>query len=191
MVKANHTALDKQYNHSKEKFFQLRHHAEARVLTAFRARMALMGHVGELKFAHGGARHEHPDMDVEYGEIHVMVNPDALHRGLTQVEAEDMTSVAGLSGGEKSFAALVLLAATASVSDVPFRIADEFDVFQDEKTRERSMRFLLLDAEQVRRDGYWMQMIMLTPHDVASALTSKEAAKVPISVKKLADPKRA
>lgn len=161
-----------------------------RLAQNFRERLAKVGHRGDLTFVHGGDQGL-KEIEADYGELHVTMTPDAMNRGLTQEDATHSTSVAGLSGGEKSFASLVLLAAIASVADVPWRIADEFDVFQDEKTRERSMRFLLMDATIPSRDGFWPQRILLTPHDVAAALKSKEAAAVaPIAVKKLANPKR-
>ena len=95
--------------------------------------------------------------------------------------------VAALSGGEKSLTLLVLLSAIAKVSNSPFRIIDEFDVFQDEQTRKMSIKYLLEDAAELGDDGTRTQFMLLTPHDLSSMVTD---ASKNVKVFKLAKPVR-
>jgi hypothetical protein len=138
----------------------------------FERRMAMKGHKGEVEFVHYDEQHEtHSVQDRTSGEIQVYVISDAVARGLnTKSPKEFGLGVGSLSGGEKSTTSLILLAAIADAADPPFRVVDEFDVFQDEATRKASMKTLLDDATIRGADGLLRQHILLTPHDVSSAV---------------------
>lgn len=96
-------------------------------------------------------------------------------------------AVTALSGGEKSLTLLVLLSAIARVSKPPFRIIDEFDVFQDEQTRKLSIKYLLADAAELGEDGTMTQFVLLTPHDLSAMVSS---ATKDVRVFRLAKPVR-
>lgn len=97
-------------------------------------------------------------------------------------------SVGMLSGGEKSYTSAILLSAIAKVANPPFRLIDEFDVYQDEETRRKTMTMILADAKAVPdSDGLRMQYILLTPHDVSSAVPLNEDW---LTVHRMKDPRR-
>jgi chromosome segregation ATPase len=62
---------------------------------------------------------------------------------------------------------LILLSAISSVSNPPFRVIDEFDVYQDEGTRKKSLQYIMEDAARKGEDGMLTQFVLLTPHDVS------------------------
>ena len=106
---------------------------------------------------------------MELGSIVIKVLPDAMQTGKSgQSLAAHGLDVSALSGGEKSLTSLILLSAIASVSNVPFRLIDEFDVFQDEATRKKSIQYLLEDAATTGEDGKLPQFVLLTPHDLSA-----------------------
>lgn len=85
--------------------------------------------------------------------------------------SQQAMEISALSGGEKSFASLILLSAIAQVAEPAFRIIDEFDVFQDEATRKLSITFLLEDARRLAgAETEPPQFILLTPLDVSAGL---------------------
>ena len=67
--------------------------------------------------------------------------------------------------GERSFTTLSLLLALGNVSDVPFAIFDEIDVFMDEVNRKVTLKALVEVAKQ-KRDT--RQYVILTPHNLST-----------------------
>jgi hypothetical protein len=141
----------------------------------FSRRMTVKGHAASIEFLHGGSsRHASAEgaalgLSTDEGELRLSIITDATARGQLHLDAREAgLSVGALSGGEKSFASLILLSAIANVADPPFRIVDEFDVFQDETTRRESTRHLLADAQQADPRGRFTQYILLTPHGMAA-----------------------
>jgi hypothetical protein len=181
------------------------------VARTFAEQMRRRGHYGELHFVDAAS-----DRATDKGELRVMVAPDRIQRfgdlsqGMTQTggtEAKALQNVATLSGGEKSVSALVLLGSIARHSVTPFRICDEFDVFQgeyagrvgggggpgfwlvhsltppsprrvsaDEASRRSSTMMLLEWSKVPGPDGRVPQFMLLTPHDVAAAVSSFKTA---------------
>ena len=136
------------------------------------------GHAGNLEFIHGKDA-DGEDRNEAEGEIIVKVIPDAMQagKGAMQVQEHGLEASA-LSGGEKSLTSLILLSAIATASGPPFRIIDEFDVFQDEQTRRKSIEYLLEDARRAGEDGKLTQFVLLTPHDLTSRSESSDNIKV-------------
>ena len=64
-----------------------------------------------------------------------------------------------MSGGERSYLTLTLLLALSNNINSPFQIMDEFDVFMDEMSRERSMHILVKSAMALKE----RQFILVTP----------------------------
>ena len=132
-------------------------------------------------------------MNEDEGEIRLKCKMDGYARGadLSSV-AKDGQSQASFSGGEKSYTGNALLSSIAKVAAAPFRIVDEFDVFQDEITRAKTLRALIADAQVLlpgaAQDGGGMlaQYILLTPHDISSVVVPSEH----IKVHRLADPQK-
>jgi len=109
-----------------------------------------------------------------------------------QALAGMMQDSASLSGGEKSVSTLALLSAIAAMCALPFRAIDEFDVFQDEKNRKRSLERLLREGAGYNEDGRYAQYILLTPHDISSAVDlRKPEIRDLVKTFKLPDAKRA
>ena len=80
------------------------------------------------------------------------------------------TDVRQLSGGEKSYTTLSLLFALGHVSECPFRLMDEYDVFMDEGSRKLSLEMLTEYAftpEQKSR-----QFIIITPNNLNHVKTN-------------------
>jgi chromosome segregation ATPase len=161
------------------------------VSTDFVDFMANKGYGAKLVFKHD------PETK-DQGELEILVTPDkrtrfggASQMGYTQADAENapLQHVGTLSGGEKSASTLILLAAIAFNSPVPFRMIDEFDVFQDEVSRKFSLKLLIGQGEQANLTGRYAQFILLTPHDISSVQPTP-AQKDLIKVLKLKDPLR-
>jgi len=94
-----------------------------------------------------------------------------------------------LSGGERSSCGLILLSAIARVAGNPCRMLDEFDVFQDDKSRKLSMDMLIEDAKVASQSTHSLpQYILLTPHEVASAVGANKDI---IKIHRLKNPERA
>jgi hypothetical protein len=68
--------------------------------------------------------------------------------------------VRSLSGGERSYSTMCFLLALWHLSDHPFRVVDEFDVFCDELTRKISADLLV--KHSLRTNS---QLILITPLD--------------------------
>jgi chromosome segregation ATPase len=82
------------------------------------------------------------------------------------------TDVRQLSGGEKSYTTLSLLFALGHVSECPFRLMDEYDVFMDEGSRKLSLEMLTdyaFTPEQKSR-----QFIIITPNNLNHVKTTNK-----------------
>jgi structural maintenance of chromosomes protein 6 len=192
----------------KERFSRGKKTIAAKITREFRERMRKNGFQADIKFKHAA------DLDTEEvakkgeeainhreceGEVIILISPDALQRfGATAVGRSDSTSqmpdslipmqdVATLSGGEKSVSTLHLLSAIMKFAALPFRAIDEFDVFQDEKNRQRSLKSLLEQSKEKNEDGRQPQMILLTPHDISAVVDPTN--RPDISVIRLANPR--
>lgn len=76
----------------------------------------------------------------------------------------------GLSGGERSFSTLALVASLWQSIESPFRVLDEFDVFMDLINRRISLK-LLSDFSSAHPN---QQLILITPQDVSELCTNKD-----------------
>ena len=142
------------------------------IKSAFEKRLADKGHKGVIEF-------ENDPKSPEVGTIKMRVIADAAASGKGALNAKTAGSGAEqLSGGEKSLISLVLLSAIAEASKPPFRVIDEFDVYQDEGTRKKSLQYLLEDAAKTNDAGVLTQFVLLTPHDTSSLSEVKLDIKV-------------
>jgi chromosome segregation ATPase len=161
----------------------------------FIQRMRDKGHAAQIDFEHGGPKGHKDlrDLGEEEGEIRLKCKMDGYARGADIASvAKDGLSQASFSGGEKSYTGNALLSSIAKVAAAPFRIVDEFDVFQDETTRKKTLQALIDDAQVLlpgsAQDGggTLAQYILLTPHDISSVVVPGEH----IKVHRLADPQK-
>ena len=168
-------------------FIRVRDDASKEAKEDFIARMRDKGHIADIEFAHGGARGHADlrDLEIGDGEIRLRCTMDGIARGADAKKVKtEGRSQASHSGGEKSYTGNALLSSIARVAAAPFRIVDEFDVFQDEKTRADTLKSLLRDAQQVLPGaapdggGALAQYILLTPHDISSVVKPSEHVKV-------------
>lgn len=193
-------------------FLKDRRLVSVKIARNFAKRMASNGAQGLVEFSHaddpknkakGG---EQPKMDE--GEIRVMVAPDKLQRydmsssSFSQgagagdfsqrVDRGALQDAATLSGGEKSVSTLNLLSSIAKFCNLPLRAIDEFDVFQDEKNRKESLNTLLEQGKDHDEQGRFPQFILLTCHDISSAVDLKDPSlKNLVKVFRLPDPREA
>ena len=86
-----------------------------------------------------------------------------------------VTNTKTLSGGERSFTTLSLLLALGNVSDVPFAVFDEIDVFMDEVNRQVTLQ-ALVDVAKEKADS--RQYCILTPHSLGGAVRADKATKI-------------
>jgi|EP01046_Picozoa_sp_COSAG06_P020722 chromosome segregation ATPase len=94
----------------------------------------------------------------------------------------EVTNTKTLSGGEKSFTTLALLLALGSVTQVPFAIFDEIDVFMDDVNRKITLQALYDEAKmQAGRRQY----CVLTPHDLTGIKTDEDT-----QILKMKEPER-
>ena len=181
------------------RFKATRAHLGGRVDGMFRQLMKKKGYGSRLVFEHGVSSTGRVQADD--GQLTIFVTPDRMTRfeglatqvGLTEgadaeLESKALQEVNTLGGGEKSTSTLILLTAIARQAPVPFRMMDEFDVFQDEAARRMSIRMLLEAASEVNPDGRFPQFILLTPHDVSSVMNVRDREN--IRVLHLDDPER-
>lgn len=163
-LKKLHGVLVQTQQHRWSTMTKLREEAQANVAKIFKAKMSERGHFAELKF----------DVDDEKaltGTMRVVVSPDARQRGTAGMKMKQVGMEAGqLSGGEKSQTAVILLTAIARVAAPRFRIIDEYDVFQDETTRNFVTSYLMNEAREAAGGAAESrtQYILLTPHDVTA-----------------------
>jgi len=161
-VHKNYELLKINKKTAQQKFRDLRDRSCEDIEKSFTSRLVSKGHKGTLEFRHN------KESD-QCGEVVLKVIADASASGKMGLSAKESGSgAAQLSGGEKSLISLILLSAIANVSNPPFRVIDEFDVFQDEGTRKKSLQYLMEDAGREGEDGKLTQYILLTPHDVAN-----------------------
>lgn len=92
-----------------------------------------------------------------------------------------MTNLQSLSGGERSFVSVCLFMALCALEPAPMRIWDEFDVFMDEKVRQKCLELFAsrfaelqekeLDQSHTQDNPFKMtQAVLITPHDVRWAV---------------------
>ena len=94
----------------------------------------------------------------------------------------EVTNTRTLSGGEKSFTTLALLLALGQVTQVPFAVFDEIDVFMDDLNRKITLQALFQEAKaQLGRRQY----CVLTPNDLTGIKTDADT-----QILKLKDPER-
>mmetsp|Transcript_4828 Transcript_4828/g.6226 ORF Transcript_4828/g.6226 Transcript_4828/m.6226 type:complete len:206 (-) Transcript_4828:305-922(-) len=79
-------------------------------------------------------------------------------------DSNRITSIANLSGGERSFATLSMLIAIGHCIESPFRIMDEFDIFMDQFSRKIAMEQLI----EIANTMLDKQFIFITPQDLGS-----------------------
>lgn len=111
------------------------------------------GHMGELDFDH------------TTGKMNFSIAVDAAQRNTAPDEENDaqMAGSAGeLSGGERSYTLTSLFAALATVTESPFRMVDEIDIYMDATSRKLAMDTLIMSAI---KHGH--QLIVMTPQDVS------------------------
>lgn len=173
--------LLRQQDNIRELYLSKREKAVEDVTAEFKRRMSEKGHLASLQIIHGSdenvqrvAGHRRP-LREDQGEIAMYILPSAFTRGTGRLNVvKHGQNVAMLSGGEKSYTSLLLLSAISRVSDLPFRIIDEFDVFQDDHTRKLSMQFLLEDSKEIGTSGYLTQHILITPQDISNSVPDLE-----------------
>ncbi|KAE9321874.1 hypothetical protein PR003_g17364 [Phytophthora rubi] len=102
---------------------------------------------GKLKFRHSN----------ECLEITVLQN----EKGATS--ASQMTDMKELSGGERSYTQVALLLALGKITECPFRIMDEFDVFMDSVNRDMTIQLLVEAAKNESKK----QFIFVTPNNLS------------------------
>ena len=144
--------LEADYIERKNKWTKGLKNSTRRVKKYFDQYLNLKGLSGKAKFDHS----EHT--------LQLVARTDNLDVNTT------CTDVRQLSGGEKSFTTLCLLFALGHVSECPFRLMDEYDVFMDEGTRKLTLQMLIdyaLNNSQKSR-----QFIIITPNNLNHVKTN-------------------
>jgi structural maintenance of chromosomes protein 6 len=100
------------------------------------------------------------------GTLSLITNVNAEANG----DAGQCTDVKQLSGGERSFTTLALLLALGNVTDMPFKVLDEYDVFLDPVARKITLNQLVDYAKNARQAN--RQFIIITPHDLKDITTN-------------------
>jgi len=99
---------------------------------------------------------------------------------ITRTDNTDRNStchdVRQLSGGERSYTTLCLLFALGHVSECPFRLMDEYDVFMDEASRKLTLKLLTEYALKPEQRG--RQFIIITPNNLSHVKTDASNVKI-------------
>lgn len=125
----------------------------------------LAGHMGDLQFAHKNRT---------LGIKVTLMSDSGTGREVTNTKT--------LSGGEKSFTTLALLLALGTVTQVPFAVFDEVDVYMDDVNRRITLQALYDEAKQQKGRR---QYCVLTPQDLTGIKTDKDT-----QILKMKDPDR-
>jgi chromosome segregation ATPase len=115
---------------------------------------ASAGHMGDLVFDH-----THGTLGIKV----TLMSDSGTGRTVTNTRT--------LSGGEKSFTTLALLLALGQVTQVPFAVFDEIDVYMDDVNRKITLQALFDEAKaQLGRRQY----CVLTPNDLTGIKTDDD-----------------
>jgi chromosome segregation ATPase len=130
--------------------FSARHkkYRQFRQSTELNARKMFHKHMGNRTHAAGG------DLRFDHKRRTLQI--------IAQIGRRSVTNSKTLSGGEKSFTTMSLLMGLGAVTQVPFGIFDEVDVYMDPATREISLQKL---AEMARMKKGQRQFLVLTPNE--------------------------
>ena len=120
-----------------------------------------------------------------YGRLSFDHKTRSLTMDVTKAGADassQVSNVAMLSGGERSFTTASFLLALWQSIECPFRVLDEFDVYMDQINRQASLLMLQNMALNEKSNN---QFIFITPNSVAGV----NAEHPQVSVFRLDDPR--
>lgn len=119
------------------------------VRSDFRRFLATRGHDGNIRFSTEGT--------------HKVLNISTKMSSHTKADGErfETKDLRSLSGGERSFTTLCFMMSLAETCNVPVRVMDEIDVYQDEANRRASYKLLIQFFQEHLSNR---QIIVITPH---------------------------
>ena len=138
--------LSRALSRRQKKIDRIRNHVGVEVSTWFNTYLTKKGYEGQLQFIH------------ETGEQALNISVTLDPANSSQASQSDVQT---LSGGESSFSTVALMLSFWEVIDTPFRIMDEFDIYQDAAHRKLSIQTLVEFGRTVPH----RQFIFLSPLD--------------------------
>ncbi|KAI0564375.1 Structural maintenance of chromosomes protein [Gracilaria domingensis] len=133
----------------REKLFKLNRVLKTLVRNHFRQFLGAKGHTGNLRFRTNSS-----------GETELRITTQLQHHDMKDGERHTIEQLSSMSGGERSYTTLAFILALAEVCQMPVRVFDEIDVFQDDATRRVAFRKMTDFCTQYLSDR---QIIIITP----------------------------
>eukprot|EP00178_Gracilaria_changii_P016629 TRINITY_DN47898_c0_g1_i1.p1 TRINITY_DN47898_c0_g1~~TRINITY_DN47898_c0_g1_i1.p1 ORF type:complete len:1220 (+),score=226.84 TRINITY_DN47898_c0_g1_i1:253-3912(+) len=115
----------------------------------FRQFLGAKGHTGNLRFCTNNN-----------GEPELRITTQLQHHEMMNGERHTIEQLSSMSGGERSYTTLAFILALAEICQMPVRVFDEIDVFQDDATRRVAFRKMTDFCTQYLSDK---QIIIITP----------------------------
>ena len=145
--------LKKSYMIRHKRFHQFKERASSITTSVFSSILRERGSLGDITL----------DYENEALEMTLVMKANQSQETITASQVQD-TSV--LSGGERSSVTLALLMALGEITDCPFRLMDELDVYMDPANRQMLMDIIVRTAER----NFNRQVILLTPNNIDGML---------------------
>ncbi|CAN8071656.1 unnamed protein product [Agarophyton chilense] len=133
----------------KQKLIALNKYLKRLVRSHFRNFLGAKGHTGNLRFCTNSN-----------GEPELRITTQLQHHEMKNGERHTIEQLSSMSGGERSYTTLAFILALAEICQMPVRVFDEIDVFQDDATRRVAFRRMTDFCTQYLSDR---QIIIITP----------------------------
>lgn len=152
-VASRYKFLKRSYVLRKNRFQTFKEHASAVVTDVFSSILRERGSLGKIEL----------DYEHESLEMNLVMNANQSQETISASQVQDASV---LSGGERSSVTLALLMALGEITDCPFRLMDELDVYMDPANRQMLMDIIVRTAER----NFNRQVILLTPNSIDGML---------------------
>ncbi|PXF48349.1 Structural maintenance of chromosomes protein 6A [Gracilariopsis chorda] len=119
------------------------------VRSHFRQFLSAKGHTGNIRFGTNSN-----------GEGELSITTQLQHHEIRNGERHTIEKLSSMSGGERSYTTLAFILALAEICQMPVRVFDEIDVFQDDATRRVAFKKMTDFCTAYLSDK---QIIIITP----------------------------
>lgn len=133
----------------RKKLNELNKKLKRMVRSHFRQFLSAKGHTGNIRFGTNAN-----------GEGELCITTQLQHHEIRNGERHTIEKLSSMSGGERSYTTLAFILALAEICQMPVRVFDEIDVFQDDATRRVAFKKMTDFCTAYLSDK---QIIIITP----------------------------